>query len=305
MDWHATVDFLNVGFGACSVIRYTEEKEKTIIIDGGDDIASIYDKPGRISLLEYLHQEAIEDIDLLVITHPHPDHLNGLVEVVKQYNVHQLWLNLKTPYPMRINSENWNMDRALDALAKVIHKVDEKRMETIFEKHVYSYGQLQITAFPPSKEKVDPVQKMLDSLESIQSDEVNWIDRTLNSISIPCMVEIGSHRFLYAAEVNLSHWDYINKNLQADILLAPHHGDSGNISADFLESVQMNYVVISADDEGTYDLPSKNIEQQIYSKSPHTSILYTAKNKQTEHVHKGVRFTLDPNVTSLKATSMK
>lgn len=305
MDWHATVDFLNVGFGACSVIRYTEEKEKTIIIDGGDDLSSIYDKPGRISLQEYLHQEAIEDIDLLLITHPHPDHLNGLLEVVKKYNVHQLWLNLKTSHPMQLSSDNWNIDRALDALARVLQTVDENRIEMIYEKHIYSYGHLQITAFPPPKENIYPIQKMLDNLESIQSDQVNWIDRTLNSISIPCLVEIGSQRFLYPAEVNLSHWDHMNNSLKAAVLLAPHHGDIANISTTFLESVQMNYVVISADDEGTYGLPSEDIEQQIYSNAPHTSILYTAKNKQTEQAHKGIRFTLDSNGTSLKASSME
>src|SRR3990167_8145832 len=61
-----------------------------ILIDGGPD--------NRV--LEYLGQDLpfySRKIDLLVLTHPQADHLTGLIEVVKRYQINTLWLG---------NSEN-------------------------------------------------------------------------------------------------------------------------------------------------------------------------------------------------------
>ena len=35
----------------------------------------------------------IEDVDLLVATHPHADHIGGLADVLERFDVREIWVN--------------------------------------------------------------------------------------------------------------------------------------------------------------------------------------------------------------------
>ncbi|MFZ5391359.1 MAG: ComEC/Rec2 family competence protein [Patescibacteria group bacterium] len=70
--------FLNVGQGDAGLI-ITPDRQ-VVLIDGG---------PGRVVLSKLGQHLPItkRTIDLVVLTHPHADHLSGLLEVVKRYEV--------------------------------------------------------------------------------------------------------------------------------------------------------------------------------------------------------------------------
>jgi competence protein ComEC len=75
------VIFLNVGQGDATLIQ--SPSQKNILIDGGPDRQIIYKLDQYIPLTR-------RQIDLMILTHPDPDHLNGLVEVLKRYRVSQV-----------------------------------------------------------------------------------------------------------------------------------------------------------------------------------------------------------------------
>ncbi|MDP4007646.1 MAG: MBL fold metallo-hydrolase [Candidatus Peregrinibacteria bacterium] len=79
----AEVNFLDIGQGD-SVLIVTPELH-TILIDGGPG-ETVLEQIGEV-LPFFAH-----DIDLMVLTHPHRDHLEGLLEVIQRYNVHHLLL---------------------------------------------------------------------------------------------------------------------------------------------------------------------------------------------------------------------
>src|SRR4030042_6712560 len=57
-----------------------------ILIDGGPDN----------KVVEYLGKDLpfySRRIDLLILTHPEADHLTGLIDVVKRYQINNLWVN--------------------------------------------------------------------------------------------------------------------------------------------------------------------------------------------------------------------
>jgi glyoxylase-like metal-dependent hydrolase (beta-lactamase superfamily II) len=73
------IDFLNVGFGESIFVRTTGVKPLNILVDGGDNRHEMFAGiPNRIKLSEYLRREAIKDIDLMILTHFHRDHIAGV-----------------------------------------------------------------------------------------------------------------------------------------------------------------------------------------------------------------------------------
>jgi competence protein ComEC len=72
------VEFFDIGQGDAIFIE-TGDKKQTLI-DGGPD-ASILEKIGRA--IPFYDRY----IDIIILTHPEQDHLNGLIEIIKRYDV--------------------------------------------------------------------------------------------------------------------------------------------------------------------------------------------------------------------------
>jgi competence protein ComEC len=84
-DGRLHVYFVNVGQGDTTVI--VTPTGRPIIIDAT--------RPGKVAkLLEDLGLATGDDIDLLVITHPHADHFTGASRLVRDYRVRQSVLSL-------------------------------------------------------------------------------------------------------------------------------------------------------------------------------------------------------------------
>lgn len=70
---NVTVYFLDVGQGASILIKTSN---KNVLIDGGRGEAGS-------TLLNYLNTYQVSKIDLLFATHPHEDHIGGIVPVLQ------------------------------------------------------------------------------------------------------------------------------------------------------------------------------------------------------------------------------
>jgi len=75
------VHFIDVGQGDAILINLGETE---IVVDGGD-------KTSRV--LEYLKGYVDGAIEVVVATHPHADHIGGLVAVLDEFQVDQIWHN--------------------------------------------------------------------------------------------------------------------------------------------------------------------------------------------------------------------
>ena len=72
------VDFLNVGQGDAELIK--TPYGQNILIDGGPDNKVLAELGRNLPWLE-------KKIDLIILTHPHDDHVSGLIDVLKKYQV--------------------------------------------------------------------------------------------------------------------------------------------------------------------------------------------------------------------------
>ncbi|MEG0167016.1 MAG: MBL fold metallo-hydrolase, partial [Ruthenibacterium sp.] len=76
------VHFIDVGQADATLV---EQDGKFALIDAGDFTS-------QIDLLNYLDDVGVKTIDLLIMTHPHTDHIGGMEAVLKRYRVKQVLL---------------------------------------------------------------------------------------------------------------------------------------------------------------------------------------------------------------------
>ncbi len=71
---------------------------------------------------------------------------------------------------------------------------------------------------------------------------------------------------------------YKTQQLKADILLAPHHGSNTSSTSEFIDSVNPDYVIISAGRMNRFSHPHKKVIRRYQEKG--CDIYNTAKNGQ-------------------------
>lgn len=82
------VTALDVGQGDSTLLDLPDGR--AMLIDGGGFIGSPID-PGARVILPLLRARRRSRIDVIVLTHPHPDHFTGLLEVIRRVPVGELW----------------------------------------------------------------------------------------------------------------------------------------------------------------------------------------------------------------------
>ncbi|HSQ78356.1 MAG TPA: ComEC/Rec2 family competence protein, partial [Nitrospirota bacterium] len=82
------VAFPDVGQGDSALLRLSTGKN--ILIDGGGTYDDRFDI-GRRVLAPFLWNKGVRRLDLVVLSHPHPDHMNGLKFILKKFDVAEVW----------------------------------------------------------------------------------------------------------------------------------------------------------------------------------------------------------------------
>lgn len=85
-DTNLSVHVIDVGQGDSIFIQ--TPNGKTILIDGGEATA------GK-TVTSYLKKNRVKKIDLLIATHPHSDHIGGIIDVVEKYQVESFYMPQK------------------------------------------------------------------------------------------------------------------------------------------------------------------------------------------------------------------
>ena len=101
------VHFIDVGQGDSILI---DLRETEVLIDGGGK------SPGVVA---YLNQYVDGTLEVVVATHPHADHIGGLIAVLDIFQVEQIWLNGDTStsktyqeFMSRVNNEGASIHEA-------------------------------------------------------------------------------------------------------------------------------------------------------------------------------------------------
>ena|GEM_PF-1944601 len=87
--WHPwlyplEIVMLDVGQGDCFFIRLTNGR--TVLVDGGG-AANYSSEVGRYTIVPFLRRQGIQALDLAIITHPHEDHFQGILQTAARFPV--------------------------------------------------------------------------------------------------------------------------------------------------------------------------------------------------------------------------
>ncbi|MBC1897118.1 MBL fold metallo-hydrolase [Listeria booriae] len=217
----AKFTFFDVGQGDSTLIQ--ADDGTTILIDTGrhDD--------NRI--LTYLEKANIKKIDLLLLTHPHSDHIGNADKVIKQYKPKEIWMD-----GLVFNSSIY--ERVIDAALASDAKYKEPRRG---EKA--TFGPFGIQVLSPDK----------------LSDNANN-----DSIAIRLTYKDIAAIFTGDAEKGRER-EMVDSGLKLDaqILDLGHHGSSTSNQPYFLDAVKPEVAVYSAEKGNSYGHPHREVIQWL------------------------------------------
>lgn len=225
-----TMNVFDIGQGDAALI--TTPLGKTILIDGGPD-DPVVDKLGRT--LPFFKK----DIDAVILTHPHADHVVGLVSVLKRYKVKEIF------YTGAVHTSS--------VFIEWLTLIKEKQipMHIISHKEDVQFDEgVKLTFLYPDHE--------LAGVEDATEEKRGQKKNNLNNTSIVFKLSYGRTHFLFMGDAEVPVEETLlasGVDLRADVLKVGHHGSHSSTSEEFLRAVLPRYATISAGRNNDYGHP--------------------------------------------------
>lgn len=236
------VHFINVGQG-----------DAILILAPGGFVGLIDGGYGGMGTLEYLQAHGVKRVNVMVATHPHADHIGGLVNVLHAIPVDEVVTN-GYPYTTQVYEDFIDAIAAAKARYREVHRGD-----------TLTLGSLTFQVLSPSPD---------DHFDD------------LNQTSIVLRLVYGPTSFLFTGDAGDPAEDSMIKSgqpLQATILKVGHHGSHTSSSTQFLAKVQPKIAVYSAGMNNPYGHPHSStldslarVHATIYGTDVNGTVIVTA-----------------------------
>ncbi len=257
------ISILDVGQGE-SILIETPEK-KTILIDaGGNYELSPY--IGEKVVSRTLWKQGIKQIDHLILTHSHLDHLAGMIPVAGNFKVINFYDN------GLISLDNPGYALLRETLAEDVN------YSFMRDGCIIKCGKTEIHCLNPPFLRNDLLPVLPE-----------------NDYSIVLMLQYGEFKMLLTGD--LEHpgekmlIEQYGKSLECDILKLGHHGSSDATSLQFLKLTSPEYAVASLGRFNRFHYPSENILQKL--KNLNIPLVHTAANGRITIISNGKDFKID------------
>lgn len=207
-----TVTFLDVGQGDAVLIQ--APGGHTALIDAGESDRS-----------DQLRARGVRQIDLLVASHPHDDHIGGLDEIVEQFPV-RAYLDNGMPYETQAYGRLVN---AVDAQPSITYLAAEPRTIHLGDVAV------EVLATHPAP-------------------------RHANDASVALLVRYGEFSVLLTGDAETGALDYLVETgavPDITVLKASHHGSDNGFTEELLTAARPEVVVISVGARNAYGHPGE------------------------------------------------
>jgi len=240
VEGEMSVHFIDVG-----------QADATLFVqDGHTMLFDAATKSRGDELVEYIKALGIEYIDVLVLTHPHDDHMGGSAEVLNNIEIGKVYgpdiFNISS-----LDTIGWYND-----MMEAIDKIDQERNKGIAEEK-----QTSIWHFPRSQDGEFAKFNIGDAMVEFYAPlEDEYSDK--NDYSICAKVTFGTVDVFLTGDATSSVEKALiaeGYDLDVEIFQASHHGsDTGN-SKEFLEAITPECIVISCGMKNKYNHPVKSV----------------------------------------------
>lgn len=187
-------------------------------------------------ITEYIKSQGIEKIDYLIGTHPHEDHIGGLDNVIKAFEIGEI-------YMPRVSSSKTPTTKTYEDVLMAI-KDKGKAITAPHAGDIIVQGEnYKAEVFSPKREDYDD----------------------LNEYSIVIKITYGDAKFLFMGDAEaLNEREIVDAgyDVNADVLKLGHHGSSTSSTEKFLKEVSPDYAVISCGKGNSYGHPHDEIVER-------------------------------------------
>ena len=213
------VHYINVDQGDSILIQVNN---KNLLIDSGP-------KTHKKSLLKYLKSLGISDLDYVIATHPHDDHIGNMNTIIDNFDI-------KYFYAPKVYSSTNTFEKMIESLKNKNLKIIPIRRNC---NTIFLGPKTSVNIFSP----------------------INDIYDNENNYSPVIKISYGNTSFLFTGDAEKEIENELlalNDDISSDVLKIAHHGSSTSTSDSFLQKVNPKYAVISVGKNNIYGHPDKN-----------------------------------------------
>ena len=212
------VHFIDIGQGDSILIQ---SMTHAVLIDGGDFSE-------RTRLLSYLRSVGVARLDLVIATHPHSDHIGGLVAVLNQMYVGHVLMP--------------NVVHTTETFENFLAAVYNNDIPVTFAEagHRIQAGIIELNVLGP----------------------LHFYHSNLNNSSIVLRMTHGDTSFLFTGDMEeIVELELVNAgvNLHSNVLKVGHHGSHTSTSDIFLDAVSPDIAVISVGEGNRFGHPHSSV----------------------------------------------
>lgn len=226
------VDVIDVGQGSSTLLRFPAAE--TLLVDGGGFHDDSFDV-GRSTVAPFLWHAGIRHLDLVVLSHDHPDHRNGLNFILSHFSVGRFWETGLSSFP--------GEETSLAAIARK-RRITHQKIAEIQGGH--RMGECMVSVLHPTP----------GFLKS------SWDGKDLNNASLVLEVRHGDTRVILPGDIDQSVENLLpldSRDPARTILVAAHHGSDRSTGATLLERLRPQAVVFSCGADNPFGFPSASV----------------------------------------------
>jgi len=215
-----TVHYIDVGQADCALV---ETGGKFVLIDGGNR------EDGQL-VVSYLQQQGVEELEAVICSHAHEDHVGGLPSVLAVFPTKAVYA------PTRTYSS--------DVFDDFVHYTDQQGLEVTIPApgDEFIVGQSRFTILGPTRSYAET-----------------------NDTSIIVLLEHTETRFLFTGDMEtaaesdmLDYWGG-RVDWNVDVLKVGHHGSDTSSGYRFVYETDPEYAIISVGDDNSYGHPHESV----------------------------------------------
>jgi competence protein ComEC len=235
-----TLTFLDVGHGNAILVEFPHGEN--LLVDGGGSPNPAFDLGERV-VSPFLRQKKIFSLDTVVLTHPHPDHLNGLPFILEKFIVKEFW---------------WNGERAdSESFSRLEELIRRKKIPAFQPKAGWSknFGDVRVRILHP-----EPTLPQ-------GPETFNWHEQ--NNHSLVLQIDYQDQQVLLPADIEAAVENSLldrGSSLRSRILQVPHHGSLTSSQPAFIEAVAPRWAVFSARGSVRFPVPHPEILRRYLEK---------------------------------------
>jgi competence protein ComEC len=234
--------FFSVGQGEATLITFPGGKR--MLVDGGGSVREGGVNVGERLLAPALWSMGVREIDYMVLSHNHPDHLQGLLFIADNFKVGEFW---ESGVPMMDSEDYALLKRTLAARRVPVRRVN--------------------AATPAILIDGARIEFLSPDTGALSSETGTVVDQNNDSLVFRLVFRRGA--VLFTGDIGAAAEEQLlisPQRLRSNVLKIAHHGSRFSSSLPFLTAVSPETAVISAGYGNSFHLPAEETLARLQAK---------------------------------------